>query len=1819
MSKVIKAAAVAAAIVFTAGAITVGFAAGSMTALTFGTGLGLTATGMAVFTFVTTLVGGLIGGMGSTGGSAGSGNFGTKFAARSGIEPRQIIYGQCRVGGTYVHMSTSGVDNNLFHGVIVLAGHEIQSLEKVKINETQLTTSTSTINGETVYRVLNSKYRNTDNDNKLDSNGTLIRYTFENGSQTTANGFMTNQVSSLGANDIGKGCAFVYIQMVFDAEAFGGGIPQLSFEIKGKKVFDPRDSSTAWSDNPALCLRDYISNTEYGLKALDDEINDATTAGGFAAAANVCDQTVTLANGVSTETRYTANGFTNFSADGRNVLEVLLSSCAGRLTYSNGKFNMFAGASQTPSLTITDDDLLDSVRVVTNPASGELFNSVKPIHINKDLNFNSADGLVYEDATFLADDTPSGESSANYKKMLEVQLPFTVTGTMAQRLAKIALNSQRQTTTISVFTSLKFMRLQPTDWVYVTNDRLSFSQKTFEVISTNMETKTEGSTMILGTRLELKEIDASVFNYATSDYQDPQDEGSDVGGGDFSVSSPSSLSLTQQSNVEGATFKADVIASWTNAASDKIIGTEIAYKLSTDSDFTGDIFVGKGITSGIIPNVVVGKTYNVKVKHLDMNGVASDYTSAVNITISDGTSISAPTSFTAGSNKVGILLKWTNPSNTNLRAIKIYRKTNNNTPTNDTNLVHTMNGEPSAVSRFFQGQMDGLTAGTTYYFWLRAITHNGTHSDFTSSVNGSYSIYTNTDVGLSNVEDKSSQDIRDEIVENDLVGSGNAFSVKPNKTTFADGSTEGIFNFQLDDGTATGVNVFSSDERTKLDRLRLGQDPSNATRSIQNNDISINPSGQLAGIGTGNNSIVNNANIAASDLQGTGKAFAAGSTTKLAGVETGATVGATAGTNLKDSSDNTLGDEDVRNDDLSLAFSGTNIQIKKGTTQIGSNLDAPDALKNAEITSTDVVGPSGKLFTALPASGATVGATLGTNLNDSGGNSLGDEDVRNSDLDIDTDGTSLRIKKGTTLIQSTTLAKSNVGLSNLNSLDSTASSKLGGIAAGATVGAVAGTNLKDSSNATLDDEDVRNDDLSLAYSGTNIQIKKGTTQIGSNVDAPTALKNAEITSTDVVGPSGKLFTSLPASGATVGATVGTNLNDSGGNSLSDEDVRNDDLSLAFSGTNLQIKKGSTQIGNNLSAPNALKNDQISISASGGTVTLNNASSTNNTFNKTSVGLGNVLDAEQVKSDLSNAPNAIKNNQISLSASGGTVTLNNASSTNNTFNKTSVGLGNVLDAEQVKSDLTNAPDSIKNSEITSSDVVGPSGKLFTSLPESGATVGARVDDNLLDSNGNDLGDSDIITTQGTSNDTSNVNGRASATVKTEAQVGNNTGTNFAALVDDLNDPTSSLNITGERLTGGVIEGSLIKTDELNLKTNGTSANGVTITVNSTMSSDYIADIGTGSGMYMGGISVGGLTGSSIRGASIHLDIRAGSSSSNLYSKYFPIGIKESNQYYDTGDGYELGENTMEMEFMYFYTGTQTLKAYITADSNGSSSGLTVKCRAVKFGSEQPNAFTFTDELALTKAANNTTYETSNTITLGGFSGNLTASVSGHSSAQMSINSGSFTSSDTSVDSGDTIQLRILKPSTDATTRSATLNVGGVQDTYTIRTTGTYAPDPDDTYGCFAAGSLIWLGDGNYKPIEEVQEGDIVMTYNQEINGFEPKECTYTMTPKEDDIYKYTFFENDKELHTTDAHPLLGADHKWYALDPVKCLKEHHITAEPLTQNTELLFMDRELTSVSLKNIEMVGVQEVYNLSEVADNHNFVVDGIIAHNVGQEIKP
>ena len=58
---------------------------------------------------------------------------------------------------------------------------------------------------------------------------------------------------------------------------------------RARRSTTPAPGTTAWTDNAALCIRDYLA-TDYGFNCDADEINDDY----FIAAANVCDEAVTL-------------------------------------------------------------------------------------------------------------------------------------------------------------------------------------------------------------------------------------------------------------------------------------------------------------------------------------------------------------------------------------------------------------------------------------------------------------------------------------------------------------------------------------------------------------------------------------------------------------------------------------------------------------------------------------------------------------------------------------------------------------------------------------------------------------------------------------------------------------------------------------------------------------------------------------------------------------------------------------------------------------------------------------------------------------------------------------------------------------------------------------------------------------------------------------------------------------------------------------------------------------------------------------------------------------------------------------------------------------------------------------------------------------------------------------------------------------------------------------------------------------------------------------------------------------------------------------
>lgn len=99
---------------------------------------------------------------------------------------------------------------------------------------------------------------------------------------------------------------------------------------------------------------------------------------------------------------------------------------------------------------------------------------------------------------------------------------------------------------------------------------------------------------------------------------------------------------------------------------------------------------------------------------------------------------------------------------------------------------------------------------------------------------------------------------------------------------------------------------------------------------------------------------------------------------------------------------------------------------------------------------------------------------------------------------------------------------------------------------------------------------------------------------------------------------------------------------------------------------------------------------------------------------------------------------------------------------------------------------------------------------------------------------------------------------------------------------------------------------------------------------------------------------------------------------------------------------------------------------------------------------PDQFTFTD---VTNATLNFQY-TSNTITVSGIAAAATISITG---GEYNINGGAYTSTSGTVNNGDTVTVRVTSGSSNSSTVSATLTIGGVFDTYSVTTVDDTVPE------------------------------------------------------------------------------------------------------------------------------------------------------------------
>ncbi len=226
-----------------------------------------------------------------------------------------------------------------------------------------------------------------------------------------------------------RGCGHVYVRLLWNDQVFATGIPQMSFLVRGAKVHDPRTGATAWSNNWALCVRDYLRSAD-GAGAEAGEIDDAS----IIAAANISDEAVAIAGG--SQPRYTCDGVIVLDQEPLRVLERLVAAGAGILVWSQGAYRLHAGAWRPPTLRLTAADLRDDLRILPRPERRDLFNQVRGTFVDPAKGWQPGDFPPVANAMYEAED---GEPIAT-----DLELAFTDDAVRAQRIARIWLEKSRQ-------------------------------------------------------------------------------------------------------------------------------------------------------------------------------------------------------------------------------------------------------------------------------------------------------------------------------------------------------------------------------------------------------------------------------------------------------------------------------------------------------------------------------------------------------------------------------------------------------------------------------------------------------------------------------------------------------------------------------------------------------------------------------------------------------------------------------------------------------------------------------------------------------------------------------------------------------------------------------------------------------------------------------------------------------------------------------------------------------------------------------------------------------------------------------------------------------------------------------------------------------------------------------------------------------------------------------------------------------------------------------------------------------------------------------
>lgn len=387
----------------------------------------------------------------------------------------RIAYGQVRTGGMEtIPPITSGEDRMYLHKVLTLVGHEVDSFNSVYFDNTEIGIGAI---GPVTYSQSDGAV--TSGDFKDYANIRLYRGT----STDSLDRILAEASSALYYNARGCGIAKAMFRFRYH-DVIYRSVPTCTVTYQGKRCYDPRldtspganptnTSYIAWTQNPALCLCDYLMAV-YGGEYDAEDIDWDTVV----TAANYCDGTVSVpkkGGGTETKPRYTCNGILFATDPFEDNVKTLVDSMLGRVIFRDGKWRIYAGSWQTPTFTIQKEDWISGLSIKFERGRERRFNEMHCWYVDKERGWQRMESMPRSNATFKAAD--GGESIPAETEQLLCTNEYE-----AQRKSEMLLRQSRNQITVAGRLPPKFQNIALWETGYIVFDHLGWSSKTFRVV-----------------------------------------------------------------------------------------------------------------------------------------------------------------------------------------------------------------------------------------------------------------------------------------------------------------------------------------------------------------------------------------------------------------------------------------------------------------------------------------------------------------------------------------------------------------------------------------------------------------------------------------------------------------------------------------------------------------------------------------------------------------------------------------------------------------------------------------------------------------------------------------------------------------------------------------------------------------------------------------------------------------------------------------------------------------------------------------------------------------------------------------------------------------------------------------------------------------------------------------------------------------------------------------------------------------------------------------------------------------------------------------